>query len=252
MFSPLKHPNLPQGKVTHAAVSNYNDSLINKLSELDIEPVITVESDNLDKKINYHTDMLLFNLGNGLLLADESQKDNLVKFLTIGYKCRFINNRVKSPYPSDSLLNAVILGSNIICNNETVCGELIDYAGLNGFNIISVNQGYTKCSVCIVSDDAVITDDESVYKTLIKNDIDTLYISKGSVILKGFDYGFIGGCTGKIAEDRLLFNGDINYHKDCNSILDFLKNYNVEPVIIENQPLFDIGSIIPLAEENTL
>ena len=81
---------------------------------------------------------------------------------------------------------------------------------------------------------------------------DSVLIKKGSIRLDGFDYGFIGGCTGLIDKNKLLFNGDINYHKDCNKIIDFLHKHKVEPVVIENQPLTDIGSVIPLCEKHII
>lgn len=249
MIKPLEFPNLPQGRVHHVAVSDYNEALTDKLNHLGIEPILTIKSSNLDDKINYHTDMLLLNFTKGQIVTDKSQKENFVKFLTIGYRCRELNSQIKSPYPQDSLLNAVILGDKLICNTKIIEKSILEYAQTNNKKIISVNQGYTKCSACIISDNALITDDESIYSACEASGIDTLFISKGSVKLNGFDYGFIGGCTGMIDRNKVLFNGDINYHSDCNKIIDFLKKYSVEPVCIENQPLFDIGGIIPVSEE---
>lgn len=249
MIFPVSRPNLPQYKVHEVAVSDYSDILIKKLNELNINPVVTSRSSNLDKSICYHTDMLMLHLQGNTILADESQKNNIVKYLTMGYELRFINIDIKSPYPYDSFLNAVVLGDKLICCKNTIHKDVIDCAVNNNYQIINVNQGYTKCSVCIINDSAIITDDESLYRAC-GNIIDTLYISKGSIKLDGFDYGFIGGCTGLIDKDKLLFNGDINYHKDCNRIIDFLGLHDIKPVIIESQPLTDIGSILPLTEEN--
>lgn len=249
MILPLEYPNLPKGRVCDAAVSGFSAALLKKLSELNINPLITIDSPYLRKEINYHTDMLAVNLGKGYISADESQKKNIVNFLTKGYTCDFISEKVMTPYPHDSLLNCVFIKNKLICNPDTVCREITEYAELNSITVIPVKQGYTKCSVCVVSDNALITDDESIFKACVSNNMDTLFISKGSVKLNGFDYGFIGGCTGLIDKDKLLFNGDINYHKDCNRITDFLNIYNIKPVIIENEPLYDIGGIIPLTEE---
>ncbi len=244
MKAPLSKPNLPQNKVCDVAVSNKSENLIKKLNKLSISAVITKASEKLDNFINYHTDMLLFNLSEGSLFIDKSQKNNLVKFLTMGYDVKIINN-VKSPYPDDSKLNAVVIGDNFICNEKSVDKMIIDYA-YNNYNVIPVNQGYTKCSVCILNENAIITDDISIHKLCEKNRLDSTIVSKGSVVLNGYNYGFIGGCTGKIDNDKLLFNGDINYHSDCNTILDTLNRLKISPVIIENQPLTDIGSLIPL------
>lgn len=250
-FKTLASPNLPERPVTHIAVSDYSPSLLKKADELGIITVKTIKTNKLNNCVCYHTDMLINNISEGLLLADESQNANIVKYLTIGYKTNIISDRVKSPYPEDSLLNAVVLGDKLICSKTAVCKELLEFAEKSSMQIISVKQGYTKCSTCIVSANAVITDDKSVYRTCADNGIDALYISKGSVKLEGFDYGFIGGCTGLIDKNRLLFNGDINYHKDCNKIIDFIKKYDINAEIIENKPLTDIGGILPLCEKTT-
>lgn len=250
MTIPLKRPNLPDYKVCDVAVSKYSNKLLEKMDFLNINAIKTIDSDNLDKRICYHTDMLINNIGNSLLYIDISQNDNLVNFLTKGYKCQIIDTVVNSGYPHDSLLNSVVLGDKLICNTDTVHKSVLEYAKNNSYNIINVNQGYTKCSVCVISDNALITDDESIYKACLNNNIDSLFVSKGSVRLDGFDYGFIGGCTGLIDKDKILFNGDINYHKDCNRILSFIEKYSIKPVIIDNEPLTDIGSIIPLTMDN--
>jgi hypothetical protein len=63
------------------------------------------------------------------------------------------------------------------------------------FNIIDVKQGYTKCSVLPVSNNAFITDDISIYNQCVSFGIDVLYVGKGDVSLPGYNYGFIGGCA---------------------------------------------------------
>ena len=249
MKRPIKCPNLPETSVCDVAVSGKSPKLLKKLTELNINAIITKENTNLDDRVSSHTDMLINNISEGLLLGDSSQRNNIVKFLTIGYEYELTGESVKSPYPCDSLLNAASAGGRIICNPHTVDKKVIEYAESADMKIISVKQGYTKCSVCFVAENALITDDESIYNACAENEIDSLLISKGSVKLNGFDYGFIGGCTGLIDKNKLLFNGDLNYHNDCNKIVDFLKKYAVEPVIIENQPLYDIGGILPLTEK---
>lgn len=251
MYFPLKTPYIPRSRVTVVAVSEAADeALFQKLNELDIEVIKTLKNNNVTD-INYHSDLFLLNASQNALFIDESQRNSFVKYLTIGYELKEISS-VKSPYPDDCRLNCVVMGDKIICNEKTVCSEIAEYARNIGYRFIHVNQGYTKCSVCIVNDNALITDDESIYNACQNNQIDSILISKGSIRLKGFDYGFIGGCTGLINKNKLLFNGDLNYHTDCNKITDFLNKHGVGPVIIENRPLEDIGSIIPLCEKNNV
>ena len=94
-----------------------------------------------------------------------------------------------------------------------------------------------------VSDNAVITDDPSIYSACVSNGIDCIEVSKGSVKLKGQDYGFIGGCCGK-TDDTVLFTGALNSHNDSERIKGFLRKYNAEYIELTEDVLTDIGGMI--------
>ncbi len=247
MSLPIEIPNLPQNKITVVTASDDDNDFNIFLKEHKIKNIPTIRNNKINK-INHHADLSVLNYKHSSLYIDKSQKENFVKYLTIGYDVKIIESQVKSPYPDECFLNCVFLGDKIICNPATISEEIKTFCYENNIKFVSVNQGYTKCSVCVVNENALITDDESIYKSFENNQIDALLIKKGSVKLKGFNYGFIGGCTGLIDKNKLLFNGDINLHSDCNNILDFLTRYSIEPVIIKDKQLNDIGSIIPLCE----
>lgn len=247
MFIPLKTPNIPSGKVSVVAISEKaSDKLTDLLNKLGIS-VIKLKTNTEINGIGDHADVSLLNICEGKLLLSYSQKSILVNFLTKGYQCKLIDG-IRSPYPFDCKLNCAIIGKKVICNPTTVSDDVLISINNCGYKIISVKQGYTKCSVCVLNDNALITDDESVYAACNENNIDSILIDKGSIKLDGFNYGFIGGCTGLIDKNKLLFNGDINQHKDSLKIINFLNKHNVEPIIIKDEPLVDIGSILPLCE----
>lgn len=249
MIKPLETPNIPKGKVKTVAVATDDPLLLKTLESLGISVIKTVESPNLDKRVSRHTDMLLLNISPNELLIDSTQKSNFVKFLTIGYSIKEINVKVSSPYPKDSALNSLVLGDKFIYCQTAVSAEALNRVYEYGYKLIDVKQGYVKCSVCPLDCNTAITDDESIYKALSKNGIDCLFINKGSVQLSGFQYGFIGGCTGLIDKDKLVFNGDISLHSDYIIIERFLSEHDITPIVIKGRPLTDIGSIIPLSEE---
>lgn len=149
-------------------------------------------------------------------------------------------------YPHNVKLNCAVVGNNIICNRKYTDPQVIGYAEKHGYNIIHVNQGYAKCSTCIVSDNAVITEDESIEKECTKHGIDVLKISKGYVRLDGYDYGFIGGCSGLVENNLLVFNGNIKLHPDYDSIYKFCKDHGTDILSLNNGQLYDVGSIIRL------
>ncbi len=69
-------------------------------------------------------------------------------------------------YPDDVAYNAVSTDRFFIHNTELTSPQLLDRARNAGLNIISVRQGYTKCSCVVVGERAVITSDEGICRVL--------------------------------------------------------------------------------------
>lgn len=243
----IEKPNLPKGRVTVAAISAQAGESIKKLNELGIKTIEIKPYDVLPEPVNFHADLQLLHLGNNdifcqnkhLCTGESEQKFNLKK----------IKESAGNRYPDDVRLNCAIIGNKIICNVNTIACEILEYAELNGLTVINVNQGYTKCSICVVNENAIITDDESIFTAAGKFFNDTLFISKGSIRLKGYGYGFIGGCCGKIDKNKIAFNGAIESHKDYKKILDFFSRNFTQCIELHQNPLYDIGGILPLCEE---
>lgn len=215
------------------------------LKKSGIEVLTFPDNPNVDKRVAHHADLSFFFDGiDTLFVAEELAQfsDVLAKY------CKnvvVINRKLGKKYPEDVLLNCVCVGNNFICNTRTVAQEVFDKMKNSGYNIIDVNQGYTKCSVVPVSANALITDDDSIFAECVKHGIDVLKISKGSVVLQGFDYGFIGGTAGLISEKEMLFNGDITNHSDYEAIDLFFKKYGINAISFKKK-LEDIGSLIPI------
>ncbi len=206
----------------------------------------TTQNPAVDEKISFHADISFFFDGEDtLFVASEmgEYEDLFGKFVS---RVIVIPEKLGKDYPRDVLLNCVLLGKKLICNVDTVSPTVLKYFTEKGFFIINVKQGYTKCSVLPVSDNAIITDDLSIANACISAGIDVLAVSKGSVRLRGFDYGFLGGATGRISENTVAFCGDIDYHPDCDKIKKFLEKYGLCPMSLDKNQLYDIGSIIPL------
>ena len=110
------------------------------------------------------------------------------------------------------------------------------------------NQGYAKCSCAIINENTVITADRSIANAL-DNFADVLLIKPGDIELPGYEYGFIGGCCGRLDKDKLAFYGDPYRHSSGREIVSFIEKHDCEPVSLKNGNLFDFGGFIPLFEE---
>ncbi len=242
----ISNPNLPENAVTCVAIGSKYNKTANSFINRNIR-IIGLECNLLPNYLSGHADMQLFHFGNNIIFNNEiSAGESFLDF-----KTEIIPEVLKSDYPDDCLLNCVRIGNKLICNKNSVSKSILKLAEESGLTIIEVKQGYTKCSVCILNENAIITDDESVYKSAQNFFNDTLLISKGSIRLQTKEYGFIGGATGKLDKNILAFNGRIESHTDHNKIYDILYKYNITADELLDEPLEDIGSIIPLIEKRT-
>lgn len=238
-------PNLPQDNAKIVVMSTNNKELVNRVEELGVK---VLPSENLSKLLifeQYHTDLqfLHYNKDTVFVLKEcTSLKENLKKYFPNVIE---ISKNIEKGYPNSVMLNCVVLNDKLICNTKTISDEVLQMAIKDNLKIINVNQGYTKCSTCIVNENAIITSDKSIYKSC-RNEMDVLLIRQGYIELSGTDYGFIGGSSFKYNRNTLVFTGNIELHPDYESIKSFAQNHNVELLSLTENTMIDIGSIIPI------
>ena len=244
----IKKPNLPDSAVSLMAVSGEFEKIYKSLSVY----TQTIKSRlymRLNRAEQYHPDMQLCYLGNGNAVCSSDYLCGEMQKLGLKIvKSEFIDNESTIKYPECTALNVLILGDYLIGRLKSIDKNILNYCEKNGLKFINVNQGYTKCSVAIVSQNAVITSDDSIYSTL-KNKMDVLKIRPGHIDLPGYDYGFIGGCCGLLNKNLLAFTGRIKSHPDQADIKSFLRQHNVNYIELTDERLLDVGSLIPLAEQ---
>lgn len=241
----LKNANLPQSKVTCAAVSCEAIHLVSRLKSFGIDTIKIKGTTSVLPGLASHADLHILHLGGSEIWISQEQLDNKAIFEHYGFKLHILPSKLEKNYPNDVPLNAAIVGDNVFLNTKSVCKEI----NFTCKKIIPVNQGYSKCSTCVVNSNAIITDDESIHKAATENQIDSLLVQKGDIILKSMNYGFIGGCCGLIDKDLMLFNGNLKSHRNYNEINSFLSNYKIKVLSVGDYPLTDIGGILPLLEK---
>ena len=153
-------------------------------------------------------------------------------------------NELGFNYPDNVKFNAVVMGEYFIHNLKFTSEKLLEEAKCLNKTLVNVPQGYTKCNMAVVSDNAAITSDMGIAHALTAMNvaIDLLVVAPGHVILKGFPHGFIGGASGRVG-DEMIFHGNLAEHPDFNKIADFVKKHNCKLTYFEDFGLEDIGSI---------
>ncbi|MBR3952739.1 MAG: hypothetical protein IKJ82_03915 [Oscillospiraceae bacterium] len=245
----IEKPNFPKGHAIVAAVSSEADDVICALESAKIAVVPVEPCQNLPEGIASHADLQLLHLGGKSVLTASCSKKSKDMLEMLGFDILSTEKTLDFSYPEDCLINAQIIGKNIIVNPDAADEKLMSFAEENNYNIIAVKQGYAKCSVLAVCDDAVITADPGIAKILQQKEIEVLKIKEGGIYLKGYDTGFIGGCGGMVEEKILGTAGDLKSIKDYENIKDFLRNRNIYAENLGGKTLRDIGGILPLCEE---
>ena len=159
----------------------------------------------------------------------------------------YCDKKAGKKYPENILLNFLFLNNILYGKLSAIDKNLLDYCKENNIRTVNINQGYARCSTLVLNKKAVITSDLSIEKALKKDGVEVLLISSGSIVLDGYDYGFIGGASGKIEENTIAFFGNVTSHPDYKKIENFCDNHNLSiNVICPYMSLTDIGGMVKI------
>ncbi len=242
----LKNPNIPNIRASGIIVDyRISKQSIKTLKQMGIEVFFSCKIHSLYDAVCAHPDMMIHHIGNNLFIVAPEAYNHFKRLLP---QAKFIKGSqlLSGKYPDDVVYNTAAFGNFVICNTACTAIEILETYRKSKKKILNVNQGYAKCSVCIISENAIITADQGIYNKAVENKIDVLKISEGHIDLPGMSYGFIGGASGLIAKNMLAINGDLKTHPDCNIIHDFCKNHGVEIIPLKTGKIEDIGSILPV------
>ncbi len=242
----VSKPNLPQGRVTLAAVSGQYPKIVKALEERGIRCITTEPDHRLQAPVMHHADMQMFHLNDNrtFVLRGESALKN--KLEAEGFAVAETSVPPTANYPGDVLCNALHMGEKLFASMGGTDNAIYAIANEMGLKTIHVNQGYTKCSTAVVNDSAFITMDAGIGAAGKFMGVDIMIIPERRILLEGYDYGFIGGCCGLIDKNVLAFTGRLDSLDFEKPIIDFLDKHNVQAIELTQDPIIDIGGILPL------
>ncbi|MBE6747756.1 MAG: hypothetical protein E7557_00815 [Ruminococcaceae bacterium] len=245
----IKKPNLPQNKVKHCVISKDAKEAIALLNNWGIEVISVEKSNKLDEEIASHADLSFSYCDEKMAVISPNQSDLIKKMIELGCRVEVAEFEPFSPYPNDVLFNQTFLGDYFISKLDSASDIVKSIAKNSNLKFINTKQGYSKCSICIVNENAIITEDNGIVSLLKNSQIDVLKIEPDFIYLSDSHYGFLGGASGKLSKDVIFFNGNIEEHPSYLAIKEFLDLHNVKPVYDKSYKLTDIGSIIPITEQ---
>lgn len=244
----LEHPNLPEGTVATAAVSSLHKALHRCMREWGTEPLLITPSAYLPKAVCSHADLLCHPLGGNKVIVARGEKNIYFDIQSIGAQAVESTSIPGAVYPRDVPLCAARVGRFLIANPGTTDRSILEDGAARRLQLLPVRQGYTRCSVAVVDARSIITSDAGIAKAALAAGMDVLQIRPGFIELPGYDTGFIGGCCGLIAKDRMLFCGAVERHPDYRAIRSFLEKRRIAIVSVPDMTLTDVGGILPLQE----
>ena len=206
--------------------------------------------------ISSHPDIFFFQKDDALIYAPNAPK-RIIKELK-KRKIKLIEGKkeVGKKYPETVPYNAVGIG-NLLIHNLKHTDETI----LSSYeNHINVNQGYTRCNLLALNENAFITSDvgifnavnsqqstdnslyphESHVETYVRTSV--LYIDPKQIKLEGQKNGFFPGCCG-VWRNNLIVCGSTKNLKEKAELDKFLKENNFNLIELYDGELIDVGSI---------
>lgn len=198
-----------------------------------------IPQDSVYEEISCHPDIFFCKLNNTLF-----RSPNLKMNFGIAGK-----DSVTAKYPGDIKYNVCQIGKKAIHNFDFTDKKILEYIDKCKLEKIQVNQGYSNCSISVISNNSCITSDIGIYKTLKLRNIDCLLLVNNDIRLldkNGLEAnmkGFIGGATCTIDNKFILF-GDSDYLQNKIELLNFLNKYNLELVEFKGLNIYDYGGVI--------
>ena len=249
MLGFVEKPHLPQSRVRHIIIGEkYRKTLENALIQNNLSPIWLKNNEFVDERLSGHCDLMAAHLGGRRIVACEFLRNSqLINNSNIpDIELLTVPNPTGKAYPMDAGLNFCLIGRKLIYNPNTANCAVVSKLDCE---MIPCKQGYTKCSICVVDENAIITADTKIAQIAAENGIEALLVEKDIAALDGFEYGFIGGASFKIDRNKIAFTGIIKKTDEKNKIESFLSRRGIEAIYLTEHELFDIGSAIPLTEE---
>lgn len=224
--------------------------------------------------ISSHPDIFFFQKDNSLIYAPNAPK-KIIKELR-KRKVNLVEGKkeVGKKYPETVPYNAIGIGNLLIHNLKHTDSTILSLYE----NHIHVNQGYTRCNLLALNENAFITSDEGIYRDAstmsfinrnenhsIKNIVDTsvhtrsqcphefhvetyvrtsvLYIDPKQIKLEGQKNGFFPGCCG-VWKNNLIVCGSTKNLKEKKELEKFLKDNNFNLIELYDGELIDVGSFM--------
>ena len=206
--------------------------------------------------ISSHPDIFFFQKDDTLIYAPNAPKKIVKELKKRKIKLIEGEKEVGKKYPETVPYNAVGIGNLLIHNLKYTDPKILS----SYENHIHVNQGYTRCNLLALNENAFITSDVGIFnvvnsqqttdnslyphESLVETYGSTsiLYIDPKQIKLEGQKNGFFPGCCG-VWKNNLIVCGSTKYLKEKEELDKFLQDNNFNLIELYDGDLIDVGSV---------
>ena len=214
-----------------------------KLKELGYECIKLKKSSNVYEEISSHVDIFITKLRDKIIIAKE-QYDNLKIENSI---CGQV--ALEAKYPKDVSYNVCNIGNFVIHCFDYTDPVVLKWIEKLQLQKISIQQGYSNCSIAVIDENSCIVTDKIVAGTLRKYGIDVLLIEEKLDIKlwKGNEFssmnGFIGGTMTRLG-DAIFITGDLRKIDPNHKIEEYILSRKLKIIDFKGYDVIDYGGII--------
>lgn len=153
-------------------------------------------------------------------------------------------------YPEDVKYNVCQIGNHVVHNFQFTDQKILEFMEKENLQKIQIAQGYSNCSISVISENAVIVEDKKIAEILRKYDIDVLCLDDVpdiKLLNAKNQYsqmkGFIGGTMARV-EDKIIVFGDLAKIDKQNKIRDFVRKYDLQIIDFTGLDVIDYGGMV--------
>ncbi len=200
--------------------------------------------DSLPEPTKGHPDMTIFPLlGGYAICAPEVLSAYQPILAPFGITLVGGKTPLSCDYPGDVAYNVLKADGCAFARWDSTDPEIAGLLDECGILRHDVRQGYARCSTVLFGD-CMITADSSVQKAGKAAGFEVLSVSPGHVELPGYEHGFLGGASGILDGNTVVFFGDLRFHPEGEQIRQFIEAHGFSVVEMPGKPLRDIGTLL--------
>ncbi|MDY6065351.1 MAG: hypothetical protein SPI59_03370 [Finegoldia sp.] len=241
-YDDLKSLKLADEGIAYVIVSyKASEGLVNLLRADGFKVITSYKNKSLDENIDDHPDLQVFKLNENTLICDKKLYLYYRSVFDFGINIITTELNIEKGYPHDCRLNNFLAKDYVFANPKAV--DPIVLRETSDKKLVSIKQGYAKCSTVVINCDTIITSDKGIYKKSLEKNLDAYLIEQGNIRLEGYDYGFIGGTCG-YRDKKLYFYGNLEGYAYKDDLMQILDKYDIECKYPKDCDFRDLGSII--------